>query len=323
MEGSKKYDVICIGQAVQDILLQNIPKDIFLSETDTHQVDSLIITAGGDAVNEAVVLARLGDRASIVARLDNKVTGDIIYRELQNEHVDVSLLARKDNCENFISLIFIHPDGNHSFIVSPGNDYALHRTDVDFDIFRQTRAVSAASLLSLGELDTNGIEEIFKIAKEAGAYTFADANFDLKHIGPDAVKSVYPFTDYFMPSLDEAVYLSGEKKTEDIADWFLRQGVSNVILKLGERGSFFKNASESFYMDPYVVSPVDTTGCGDNFVAAFIHSVLKGLSHRECMEFANGAGALNSKGIGAHFHIRSESQVWDFMRTASKLHIER
>ena len=54
----KKYDVICIGQAVQDILTTNVPKDAFMRETNTVKADSLTITTGGDAVNEAIVLSR-------------------------------------------------------------------------------------------------------------------------------------------------------------------------------------------------------------------------------------------------------------------------
>ena len=160
----KKYDVICIGQAVQDILTTNVPKDAFMRETNTVKADSLTITTGGDAVNEAIVLSRLGNKASVVVRLDKRNIGDMIYRDLQDENVDVSLVARQDDCENFTSMIFIHPDGDHDFIVGPGCNYTLARSDVDFSVFTQTRAVSAASLFTLGELDTNGIAEIFQIA---------------------------------------------------------------------------------------------------------------------------------------------------------------
>lgn len=319
----KKYDVICIGQAVQDILTTNVPKDAFMRETNTVKADSLTITTGGDAVNEAIVLSRLGNKSSVVVRLDKRNIGDMIYRDLQDENVDVSLVARKDDCENFTSMIFIHPDGDHDFIVGPGKDYTLARSDVDFSVFTQTRAVSAASLFTLGELDTNGIAEIFRIAQEAGACTFADANFDLDGIGPDAIKNIYPHTDYLIPSLDEAVYMTGKKDPDEIADWFLAHGVKNVMLKLGGEGCFFKNKEERFFMDPYEVTPIDTTGCGDNFAASFIHGILKGMSHKECAEFACGAGGLNSQAIGAHMHILSEEQIRDFMSKTAKRKIDR
>ena len=76
-------------------------------------------------------------------------------------------------------------------------------------------------------------------------------------------------------------------------------------------------------MDPYDIKPVDTTGCGDNFVAAFIHCLLKGMDNRACAEFASAVGAINSQGVGAHMQIQSERQVLDYMKTAKKRVIER
>lgn len=319
----KKYDVICIGQAVQDILTTNVPKDAFMQETNTVKADSLTITTGGDAVNEAIILTRLGNRSSVVIRLDQRNIGDMIYRDLRDEGVDISLISRHDDCQNFTSMIFIHPDGDHDFIVGPGKNYTLTRDDVDFSIFTQTKAVSAASLFTLGELDTNGIAEIFQIAQEAGAYTFADANFDLNGIGPDVIKHIYPHIDYLIPSLDEAIYMTSRKDLDEIADWFLDYGVKNVMLKLGEKGCFFKNKEERFFMDPYEVTPIDTTGCGDNFAAAFIHGILKEMSHQECAEFACGAGGLNSQSVGAHMLIHSEEQIRNFMAKTAKRKVKR
>lgn len=96
-----------------------------------------------------------------------------------------------------------------------------------------------------------------------------------------------------------------------------------MVLKIGAEGCFFKNAEKRFFTDPYEITPVDTTGCGDNFVAAFLHGLLKGMGPEECAEFACGAGALNSQGIGAHLHIRSEAQIREFMASAKKRELGR
>ena len=62
----KVYDVICIGQVVQDILVTNVPERPFDGETDTVMADSLTLASGGDAANEAVILARLGNRSALL-----------------------------------------------------------------------------------------------------------------------------------------------------------------------------------------------------------------------------------------------------------------
>ena len=322
-ETTKKYDVICIGQVVQDILVTNVPENSFMRETDTVQADSLTLTSGGDAANEAVVLARLGERSALLSRVDTRNVGTMIYEDMKREGVDVSLLRQLEDCETFTSLVFIHPSGDHNFIVGPGRNYTPEMTDFDMEIFRQTRAVSAASLFALGALDTDGIDRIFRTVKESGGLTVADMNFDLKGIGPHGVDKAYTHTDYLMPSFNEAVYVTGKKNPDEIADYFLEAGVKNVVLKMGGEGCFVKNAQERFYVDPFDVTPQDTTGCGDNFVAAFIHCLLKGMSIRDCAEFASAAGAINSQGVGAHMQIQSEQQVLDYMKTAKKRVIER
>ena len=106
-----------------------------------------------------------------------------------------------------------------------------------------------------------------------------------------------------------------------MADYFLDRGAGNVIIKLGSQGSYFKNRKKYFYTDSYVVKPVDTTGCGDNFTAGFIHAYLKGWSEEECVRFASAAGALNSLGLGASSYIRSEQMVLEFMKKTPIRHI--
>lgn len=319
----KEYDVICIGQIVQDILVTNIPSDALTSEKDTFMADEILFASGGDAVNEASMLAKYGNHCALLTRLDKKDVGEMIYGDLIRQGVDTSLLVRPDDCRTFTAIVIIGPDGSHTFFDGPGHNFTLKMSDIDQSVFEKTKVVTAGSLFALGELDTDGIEVIFKKAQESGAVTVADMNNDSDKKGPHAVEKVYPYTDYLMPSYDEAVYVTGEKEPDKIADFFLAAGVKNVVLKMGGEGCFFKNAEKRFFTDPYKVSPVDTTGCGDNFVAAFVHCLLKGMEPEACAEFACAAGALNSLGLGAHLYIQTEEQVKAFMAEAKKLELNR
>ena len=165
--------------------------------------------------------------------------------------------------------------------------------------------------------------EIFKTARESGAITIADMTFDMKKLGPRQFDSLYPYVDYCMPSYEEANYVTGETDPEAMADAFLKLGVKHVLIKLGGEGCFFKDKEKCFYTDPYKITPVDTTGCGDNFVAGFTHCLLKGLPVEECAEFASAVGALNSQGLGAHLTVKSEEQVRRFMEETEKVAFHR
>ena len=323
MSNQKKYDAICIGQVVQDIMVTDIPEDALNRESDTVLAGQVLLASGGDAVNEACMMARLGNRSALLTRLDKRNVGEMICGDLVKEGVDTSLLIRPDDCKNFSTVVVVKKDGTHTFLEGPGENFMLKMSDIDLSVFEETRAVTAGSIYGLGELDTGGLAVIFKKARAEGAITLADMNFDTEGLGPHAIDSVYPHTDYLMPSYEEAVYVTGEKEPDKIADVFLAAGVKNVVLKMGGEGCFFKNAGKRFFTDPYEIDPVDTTGCGDNFVAAFLHCLLKGMAPEECAEFACAAGALNSQGIGAHHYIQSEEQIRQFMASAGKRELSR
>ena len=106
-----------------------------------------------------------------------------------------------------------------------------------------------------------------------------------------------------------------------MADVFLSYGVRNVVIKLGDRGCFVKNHSECGLIDAFPSEAVDTTGAGDNFAAGFIKGILQGWDIRECARFANAAGALAVRGIGATSGVRSMEQVLEYMKNPKDFYI--
>ena len=98
-----------------------------------------------------------------------------------------------------------------------------------------------------------------------------------------------------------------------MAEVFLRWGVKNVIVKLGGRGCYFKNAAESFFLPACPIQAVDATGAGDNFVAGFAAEILRGESHPAALRFANACGAICTTAVGAGTALKSREQVMEFL----------
>ena len=201
--------------------------------------------------------------------------------------------------------------------------YYLKPDDISDNVLKNTRAITIGSLFCLPGLDGPGIANVLKRAQHFGTLTICDMTHDSCKIGPHAMDCVYPHVDYMMPSMEEAYYVTGETDPDLIADYFLSQGVKNVVLKLGGDGCFFKNNSQRFFSDPYVVKAIDTTGCGDNFLGGFTHALLKGWDMEHCCDFACAVGALNATRLGAHHVIKSEQQVLDFMKSTPQKHLIR
>ena len=57
-----------------------------------------------------------------------------------------------------------------------------------------------------------------------------------------------------------------------------RKGVKNIIITLGNEGSFVREGEKTYYVDAYKVVPVDTTAAGDTFNGAVCVGVSEGIS---------------------------------------------
>ena len=316
---TKTYDVICIGLICQDMIMSGLARGGLEEDGTTVYADSFTYTVGGDCANGAVILSRLKNHTGLLTVVDDKQTGTMIREELIREGVDVEPVKVSSEGESMISVVLVRPDGSHNFILPRTQTPTLKKTDYDLEMFRHTKVVSANSLFSLGSIDTDGIEEIFRTVQESGGKTVADTNLDLWGIGPRGVDKVFPYTDYLIPSYSEALYITGKETDDDIADFLLEKGVKHVILKKGSEGCFFKSREERFYVPAYKIEAVDTTGCGDNFTAGIVHGLLHGWDHQRITRFACACGAVNAMAVGAHAGVKSEEQVLAFMEEQQRI----
>ena len=312
----KKFDVICMGGICQDIIISGIPPQALTEGRTAYKADEMFLTLGGDAANETAIFTKLGDHAALLARIGTDQRGQMLKRELEDRGADTSLLVAREDCMNLGSLVVCKTDGTHVYLVQIGQNFQLDISDIDLSLFAQTRAICIASLYDLGELEVNGLDKVFEAGKAGGALIFTDTNIDLENRGRHIFDPLFPLIDYMVPSLEEAVYITGGKTDpEEIADYFLELGVKNVLVKMGGDGSYFKNAQESFYMPAYDVTPFNTSGCGDNFTSGFAHAILKGTKPEDAVRFATGIGGLNTTGLGSNHVVQSEEHVLEFMRT--------
>ena len=88
----------------------------------------------------------------------------------------------------------------------------------------------------------------------------------------------------------------------------LEKGAKNVIITLEDKGSFFINKEEQYYIAPHKVHAVDTTAAGDSYLGAFVTKLSEGASTKEAMEFASLASSITVTRKGA---IKSLPKIED------------
>lgn len=108
----------------------------------------------------------------------------------------------------------------------------------------------------------------------------------------------------------EGFQLTGSKDPDKILvhlhDKF---STAEIILTLGEDGSWYMSSEEKVYQQCVPVSVIDTTAAGDTYTGYFIASRLLGMSVTDSMRRAAFASAIACTRKGAAPSIPSKSEV--------------
>lgn len=295
-------EAVIIGGAVADILLRPVSDEVFVR--GSYPVDSIRMSIGGDAINEATVLSRLGHETMLVTRLGDDGVADIIAGHCRRENI--SLFSRRDEgLDTSINAVLVNAEGERSFITNKNSSLRKLGLEhilpaMDTEEYRKAKLVCLASMFVSPMLTLEDTETLFARVKADGKILCADTtkrkNGEMLADCAGAMK----YLDCFFPNLEEAQLLTGMTDADEIADAFLNAGVKNIVLKLGGRGCLVKNAETRIEMPCYPdANCIDTTGAGDNFSAAFIAAVLEGRDLRECAAYANAVASVCVESLGA------------------------
>ena len=304
---NSKMDVLCIGMALVDSIIKGFNPEPVSASGFTAASGTLNV--GGEAVNEAVAAAKLGARTGILCSLGQDPAGDMIVRDLEKNGVDTSLVIRDPEHSTPVTTMFVNDDGTRKSITNQAHRYNF-RPEKYLDEITNARAIILGSLFRAPFDDPTIIYNVLSSAKKAGILTVADTKLpNFVKLTLDDVKQALPYVDYITPNEDEAKYFTGEEEPEKMADVFLKYGVKNVIIKLGSKGCYFKNAETAIKLDAMKIDAVDATGAGDNFVAGLTTEILNGKSIEEALKFANACGAICTTAVGAGTALKNYDQV--------------
>jgi len=85
---------------------------------------------------------------------------------------------------------------------------------------------------------------------------------------------------------------------EAVEECFKNPELEILALKQGSRGSKIYTKEKTVETGIYRIQPVDATGAGDSFDAAFICGLCEGKRIEEAAKMAAAAGAINTAAFG-------------------------
>lgn len=306
----KKYDVICMGIMVVDVLVKDADEAVF--RCDTMPVTSVALKTGGDAVNQSINLANMGARVGIMGLIGRDQFGETLLQALAKEGVDTALVKKGDAATG-VSIVLIERGGERHFLYCGKNNMEFSDAHIDYDALAKARYVSIASLFALPGIENETLDKIVDCCRDAGSVLVADFVGISGEI-PDAVKLVLPRIDWLIPSYTEACKLTGEEDIPAIVEGMKRLGAKNFIIKLGEEGCCVHTDTFSGMVPAFKANAVDTTGAGDTFAAGFIYGLIQGWDVEKSVRYACAAGSIAVESIGATGGIHSAQQVIERMQ---------
>jgi len=269
--------------------------------------ESARLAYGGDTLNTAVYLARLGLAPNYVTALGPDPYSEGLLREWERECVQVGHVLRHPS--RLPGLYAIQTDhlGERSFYYWRETSAARaffdrpeHHGAVSFMAEADYLYISGITLSIFDEVERDVLGQTAAKVKARGGQVIFDPNYRPR--GWDSAEAARAAFDRYcqhvtiaLPTIDDENDLHGQKTGEaHVARW-QDLGVETVILKCGPQGAiiFDRDKPADRVAIPKVVKPVDTTGAGDSFNAGFIAAHAQGLSLRASADWGNRlAGAV-------------------------------
>ena len=243
--------ILVSGLATIDVIhyLDELPAD-----GRKYKATNSLITGGGNALNGAVTISRLGGKVTLLTTIGDDAFGNLILKELKAEKVKTYAIFKNSTLKTSYSSIVVDQKGERQIINSRSPDLDFSGNQVmpekKFHAYLTDGRLPNATLLTLKEA---------RRRKKPGVLD-GESPVCLNAL---KLASHIAFSRQGLSSFSNSSSISeGLKIAQNFSsNWFC---VTN-----GEEGVFFLNGKELVQLKPPKVTAVDTLGAGDVWHGAF------------------------------------------------------
>jgi sugar/nucleoside kinase (ribokinase family) len=320
---STKYDVLGIGNAIFDILVQT--DEAFLaahgmSKGGMALIDEARATAiyrdmgpatemsGGSAANTIVGLANFGARSAYVGKVRDDQIGRLYAHDIRAAGVSFETMPATDGPATGCSYILVTPDGERTMNTYLGAAQDLMPADID-----AAEVAAAAAIYLEGYLwDPKNAKEAFlkasTIAHGAGrqvALTLSDA-FCVDRFRGEFLDLMRTRTVDLVFANEAELHSLYETSDFETALKQLRADVKLGVVTRSEKGCVVVSQRGVIAVPAFPLERiVDSTGAGDLFAAGFLF----GLARNAGYENAARLGALAAAEVIQHIGARPQTSL--------------
>lgn len=311
---SQSLDVVTFGEPMA-MFYANEPGEL-------HEAVSFSKALAGAEANVATGLSRLQHPTGYVTKLGDDSFGKFIENALKKENIDTRSISFSSERRTGMLLKSKVLDGDPKVEYNRKNSAASTLSPADFDepYFSSARHLHVTSIsTALSDSCLAFCKYAMAFMKKAGKTVSFDPNLR-PVLWPDTetmvrtINELAASCDWFLPGIGEGKILTGSDKPEEIADFYLKLGVSLVVIKLGPEGAYYKTPTSEGYVQGFKVKEVvDTVGAGDGFAVGVISAMLEELPVEEAVRRGNAIGALAVMSPGDADGLPTREELEAFM----------
>jgi ribokinase len=254
---------------------------------------------GGKAGNAAVAAARLlgPSQAAIFGGLGKDFIGSQQTEILEHEGVVTSGLKYCEEVESGQAYIAIDDEGANIIHTYSGANAMINPQDLDDPVRR--KLVSEAAVITIMDPPFETAVKLAQAAKGLTKVVTWDPGVR-SELGVEKVRALLKNVDYVVANEFEIANLGGSTNPDTAAKRLteVNKGMK-IVVKLGAKGCIMyhdekRDVSPSFNLSSAGLKVVNTVGCGDAFLGAFVAALSEGHSDVDALKWGNCAGGLKA-----------------------------
>jgi sulfofructose kinase len=294
----KKLRILCIGMPVRDLTfrVQGLPARGF--KVGAEHFEEI---AGGNALNAAIAISKLGGRAAICGPMGDadETSSRYIFDKMAELGIEMQDIVHIPGLVTPISAIMIDPSGERTIITFrdpelwkvqlPDNDKLLEDCDA---ILTENRCAAFCTSLC-AEARRRGIPVVVDV----------DSAMSMREGLLTASSHLIFSSEALRATADVADDAAALQKLAKVTSSFLAgtRGPQGTVW-LDPNGALRQTAA-------FPVHTVDTLGAGDVFHGAFVLAITEKQGIQEALRFASAAAALKCTRFGGAFACPQRSEV--------------
>ncbi len=298
----KKTDLLAIGHTAFDsiVLVKEFPAPN--SSTLIKQIKNF---DGGAAANVSMVGASLGLKTALVSAVGPEFKGSNYHAKLKEMGIDTENMIVIENEKSPMAWVFTDTNNDQISYFYWGAAAYFKKSEAP------QKAIKKANAVHLATGDPNFNRRSGELASEHEKMISFDPGQDLHMYSPEELKGVISVSNILFGNHYE---IDRILEILNVNIWELKEiGPEIVVKTYGKEGSMVY-ADEKIKVDAVVREPVNPTGAGDSYRAAFLNAYLKGSNLEYCAKFASSVASFVVEAEGCQTNIPNYEMAVERMR---------